>query len=180
MIYYDLNSSIRNLAGLRPAGSHCENSGSGGDSRASIRSGCAKRRSAGERGGRSRTLPSRRSRSCAILCAATVQSFVIVLRGARRTPAHFRLAVFGAPFRRKELRCPFRKAVACCGQNPYLLRYCVAVIFSRCRKKAENWLTFSNPSSAAISETVRSVVVSSSRALLWRSCNWYCAGAMPT
>ena len=67
-----------------------------------------------------------------------------------------------------------------CGQNPYLLRYWVAVIFSRCLKKAENWLTFSKPSSAAISDTVRSVEVSNSLALLWRSCNWYCAGAMPT
>ena len=56
----------------------------------------------GERRGRSRTLPSRHSRSGASFCAAKAKSFVIVQRGARRLPDHFRLAVFfGAFFERK-------------------------------------------------------------------------------
>ena len=45
MIYYDLTSSILSFSRPRPAGSHCENSGSSDGSGASARSGRAKQRS---------------------------------------------------------------------------------------------------------------------------------------
>ena len=45
MIYYDLTSSILSFSRPRPAGSHCENSGSSDGIGASARSGCAKQRS---------------------------------------------------------------------------------------------------------------------------------------
>ena len=55
---------------------HCTGGGIRSDGGSSARSGCAKRRAAGECRGRLRTLPSRHSRSGAIFCAATAQSFV--------------------------------------------------------------------------------------------------------
>ena len=64
---------IAHSAQLSP---HCTGGGIRSDGGSSARSGRAKRRSAGERRGRLRTLPSRYSRSGAIFCAATVQSFV--------------------------------------------------------------------------------------------------------
>ena len=45
MIYYDLTSSILSFSRSRPAGSHCENSGSSDGIGASARSGSAKQRS---------------------------------------------------------------------------------------------------------------------------------------
>ena len=55
---------------------HCTGGGNRSDGGSSARSGRAKRRAAGECRGRLRTLPSRHSRSGAIFCAATAQSFV--------------------------------------------------------------------------------------------------------
>ena len=64
---------IAHSAQLSP---HCTGGGIRSDGGSSARSGRAKRRAAGECRGRLRTLPSRYSRSGAIFCAATVQSFV--------------------------------------------------------------------------------------------------------